>query len=282
MKKFMTFLVVFAVLLTALAASASVAAQEEPAMGPAEVVQAIYAAVSAGDVDAAVELLAEEAVLTLIPPPGDLDGTFIGKEEIGDWYTGLVADNGRAEFSDVYVAGNMANMKLTWYGDHFSNLGVGPAEFDGAAVVQDGLLKSVSWVETPEFTAKVAAAMERQADAALVERILTEIWSEGNLDLIDELVAEDYVSHTWPIGEGRDHFRQDVLSWRADFPDTVIVVDRMVFDGPRAIIFSQYVPADASPENSQPDDDIDDILVYQLEDGRLSDRWYFAPFDPTQ
>ena len=145
------------------------------------------------------------------------------------------------------------------------------------------MIKTLSWVFTPQFMAEMDAAMQQQADSALVERILTEIWSEGNLDLVDELVAEDYVSHTWPIGEGRDHFTQDVLAWRSDFPDTNIVVDRIVFDGNRAIMITRNVATgDSLDKLPRGEDDIDDILVYQIEDGKLSDRWYLTPFDPTQ
>lgn len=279
MQKYLTVTLLLAMVLGLFGASTAAVAQE---MEPAAVVEAVYAAVSANDIEGAVALLADDAVLTLVPPPEGLDGTFVGKEEIGAWFESLAAENGRFEFSDVSVEGNTATMKLTFYSDFFDNAVAGPAEFDGAAVVQDGLWKSVSWVFTPEFVAEMDAAMERQANEALVERILTEIWSEGNLDLVDELVAEDYVSHTWPIGEGRDHFIYDVTSWREDFPGATIVVDRIVWDGNRAIMFNHYAEPGGSLDKLPRGEEIDDILVYQIEDGQLSDRWYLAPFDPTE
>ena len=279
MQKYLTVTLLLAMVLGLFGASTAAVAQE---MEPAAVVEAVYAAVSANDIEGAVALLADDAVLTLVPPPEGLDGTFVGKAEIGAWFESLAAENGRFEFSDVSVEGNTATMKLTFYSDFFDNAVAGPAEFDGAAVVQDGLWKSVSWVFTPEFVAEMDAAMERQANEALVERILTEIWSEGNLDLVDELVAEDYVSHTWPIGEGRDHFIYDVTSWREDFPGATIVVDRIVWDGNRAIMFNHYAEPGGSLDKLPRGEEIDDILVYQIEDGQLSDRWYLAPFDPTE
>jgi ketosteroid isomerase-like protein len=279
MQKYLTVTLLLAMVLGLFGASTAAVAQE---MGPAAVVEEVYAAVSANDIEGAVALLADDAVLTLVPPPEGLDGAFVGKEEIGAWFESLAAENGRFEFSDVSVEGNTATMKLTFYSDFFDNAVAGPAEFDGAAVVQDGLWKSVSWVFTPEFVAEMDAAMERQANDALVERILTEIWSEGNLDLVDELVAEDYVSHTWPIGEGRDHFIYDVTSWREDFPGATIVVDRIVWDGNRAIMFNHYAEPGGSLDKLPRGEEIDDILVYQIEDGQLSDRWYLAPFDPTE
>ncbi len=281
MKQLIAVVLAFTVVLTVLAGSSAVAAQESE-MDAAAVVEAVYAAVEAGDIEAAKEMLAEDAVLTLVPAPGGMDGTFVGKEEVGAWFENLAAESGRFEFSDVKADGNTATMKLAFYSDHFDNVVGGPAEFDGAAVVQDGMWKAVSWVFTPEFMAEMDAAMAQQADEALVERILTEIWSEGNVDLIDELVAEDYVSHTWPIGEGREHFKQDVLSWRDDFPGMTIVVDKAVHDGNRLIMFNHYAGPDDSLDKLPPDADIDDILVYQIENGQLSDRWYLTPFDPME
>lgn len=129
-------------------------------MNPAEVVAAVYDAVGKGDIESAVSLLAADAVLVLIPPPEGQDSTFIGKEKIGAWFKELAAMNASFEFSDISVAGNTASMKLAFYADFFENLGISPAEFDGAAIAQEGLWKSASWVFTPEFRVKMEAAMD--------------------------------------------------------------------------------------------------------------------------
>jgi len=282
MRKFATLTTVFLIVLAMMAASVPIAAQEPPPADPASVIRAVYAAVEAKDIDAAAELLADDVVLTLIPPPPGLDGVFIGKEAVRGWYEVLAEGNGRSEIVDVTVSGNRATSRLKFWGDSFVAMGIAPAEFDGVNIAQNGKLKSATWIFTEEFMARFEAAMQQMEADALVRRILQEIWSEGNLDLADELVAEDYVSHTWPIGEGRDDFKKDVLSWRTDFPDTTIVVDRIVFDSNRAIIFSHYAVSGDSLDELPPGDVIEDVLIYQVENGQLSDRWYFAPFDPTQ
>lgn len=276
MQKYLVITVLLAVVVGLSGFSGPAIAQE---MDPAAVVEAVYTAVEAKDLETAGEYLAEDAVLVLIPPPPGTDGTFVGKEAVLSWYENLGMNNFAIEFSNVQVDGDRVTIKnLTWVDD----LPVAPVEFDGTGIVQDGLIKTLSWVMTPESIAELDAAFERGANDALVERILMEIWSEGNLDLADELVAEDYASHTWPVGEGRDDFKADVASWRTDFPGATIVVDRIVWDGNRAIIFSHNAEPGGSVDKLPPEADIDDILVYQIENGQLSDRWYFAPFDPTQ
>ena len=61
---------------------------------------------------------------------------------------------------------------------------------------------------------------------ALVERMFDEIVNEGNLDVADELFAQDFVDHG-PLGEmrGIDAFKQAVAVWRAGVPDVRCTVE---------------------------------------------------------
>ena len=246
-------------------------------MNAAEVVEAAYEAVEAQDLATAGSYLADDVVLVILPPPMDTDGTFVGKEAVQGWFENLVGFDFAVELSDFDVSGDRFTVtNLTWVND----LPIAPIELDGAGIVRDGKIEAISWVMTPESMAELDAAFAKAANETTVRRILQEIWSEGNLDLADELVAEDYVSHTWPIGEGREHFKQDVASWRNDFPGATIVVDQMVHDGNRVIMFNHYAAPGDALDPLPPEADIDDVLVYQIEDGKLSDRWYFAPFEP--
>ena len=112
--------------------------------------------------------------------------------------------------------------------------------------------------------------------------ILQEIWSDGSIDLaFDELVAEDYVSHGPQIGEGRGHFKFDVTGFRESFPvANVIVVDRIVFDDNRAIILTYLAFPGDSLDALPPEAGIGGALIYQVENGQLSDRWNSAPYEP--
>jgi steroid delta-isomerase-like uncharacterized protein len=63
---------------------------------------------------------------------------------------------------------------------------------------------------------------------ALVRRCFKEIWSKGNLDLIDQLVAPNYANHdpAGPMpGVGRDGLKKHVSAYRTAFPDLTITVD---------------------------------------------------------
>jgi steroid delta-isomerase-like uncharacterized protein len=58
-------------------------------------------------------------------------------------------------------------------------------------------------------------------DAANYRRIPLEVFNEGKVELIDELLAEDFVEHAAPPGwpTNRDSLRQFVAMTRSAFPD---------------------------------------------------------------
>jgi steroid delta-isomerase-like uncharacterized protein len=69
----------------------------------------------------------------------------------------------------------------------------------------------------------------------LVQRIFDEIINKGNMDAIDELMAEDFVDHG-PMGDvhGREAFKQLVSQFRAAVPDMRCEVDHFFQDGDTA------------------------------------------------
>lgn len=171
MRKIVTTALIFALFVGITASSTRVGAQT---IGPADVIQAAYAAVAENDIETAISYVADDMVLTLIPPQG-MDGVFIGKDAVREWWTGLAADNGRAEFSNLTVAGNTATWPANWWSDTFDTMGIGPAEFEGVSVAQDGLLKSATWVFTEEVQTRLEWANRLAANEILIQRYMEEL-----------------------------------------------------------------------------------------------------------
>ena len=67
---------------------------------------------------------------------------------------------------------------------------------------------------------------------ATILRMFDEIINGGNLDLADELFAEDYVDHG-PMGDitGREAFKQMVAQWRSAVPDVHCEVENLFVEG---------------------------------------------------
>ncbi len=73
---------------------------------------------------------------------------------------------------------------------------------------------------------------------ARTERIYEEVFNQGNLDVIDELLADDFVEHEeLPPGipQGKDAPRAFATMFRSAFPDFNMAVEEMLQDGNKVI-----------------------------------------------
>jgi predicted ester cyclase len=71
---------------------------------------------------------------------------------------------------------------------------------------------------------------------ALSERFVNEVWNNGNVAVIDELVDASFVRHNpasyqTPVIEGAEAFKGYVAQVRTDFPDFHVAVDSRFADG---------------------------------------------------
>jgi steroid delta-isomerase-like uncharacterized protein len=71
-----------------------------------------------------------------------------------------------------------------------------------------------------------------------VHRFLEETFNEGNLDVVDEIFASDYVLHDPGIPEevsGPEGIKQFVQMYRSAFPDTHITVEDQLAEGDEVV-----------------------------------------------
>lgn len=76
--------------------------------------------------------------------------------------------------------------------------------------------------------------MSTEENKAIVRRINDEVWSEGHLDVIDELIADDFVATVVGAPEqirGPQGFREFVVMYRKAFPDLRLTVDEQFAEG---------------------------------------------------
>ena len=73
-----------------------------------------------------------------------------------------------------------------------------------------------------------------EENKAVVRRFIEEVWNSGNLDVIDELIAENHVDHD-PAQAGSPGGRQGVRAfvemYRAAYPDTRLAIGEMIAEG---------------------------------------------------
>jgi predicted ester cyclase len=99
--------------------------------------------------------------------------------------------------------------------------------------IQEAL--SRSGFPKPEFKGYEVLAQMTAGDYAkeLSRRVTDEVWTAGNLDVIDELFAPDYHGWTPTDGEirGPQGFREIVQRYRSAFSGTSMTADHMVAEG---------------------------------------------------
>jgi steroid delta-isomerase-like uncharacterized protein len=76
--------------------------------------------------------------------------------------------------------------------------------------------------------------MSTEENKTIVRRVNDEVWSKGQLDVIDELIADDFVATVVGAPEqirGPQGFREFVVMYRTAFPDLRITVDEQFAEG---------------------------------------------------
>jgi predicted ester cyclase len=79
--------------------------------------------------------------------------------------------------------------------------------------------------------------MSAEENKVVVRRLIEEVYNRGNLDITDELLAPDYVDHTWPPGEyaGREGLKRSVAKQRAASSDLHINIEEQIAEGDKVV-----------------------------------------------
>ena len=81
--------------------------------------------------------------------------------------------------------------------------------------------------------------MSTEQNKALVRRLMEEVFDRGNISLIDELFAPDFVEHEeLPPGipAGSEGVKQLSTMFRSAFPDFKATIDDMIAEGDKVVV----------------------------------------------
>jgi steroid delta-isomerase-like uncharacterized protein len=116
---------------------------------------------------------------------------------------------------------------------------------------------------------------------AIVRRYLQEVFAQGDLDLIPELFAADYVEHD-PVSEeeirGHDGVRRDLSIYQAALSGIEIAVDDEVAEGDRVVtratLSGTHVEElfGVAPTGTRVT--VAGIVIHRLADGKLVEGWW--------
>ena len=124
------------------------------------------------------------------------------------------------------------------------------------------------------------AQPEAERNKAVVRRFIEEVQNNKNMDLFDELNAEDFVNLSAPPGMPSDRAggKMYLGGFLAAFPDSQVTVDDMIAEGDRVATKKTFtgthtgdfmgIPPTGNPVTLQ----FVDIL--RLRDGQIIEHWF--------
>jgi predicted ester cyclase len=122
------------------------------------------------------------------------------------------------------------------------------------------------------------APLTREAMRSVIER-LHRLWSTGDLSLIPELYAADFVAH-FPAGwefKGHSGVRGVIESARIAFPDWTETVADIIIEGDKAV--SRYVSTGVHKgyfRGQTPTGErivVDEVSIFRFERGLVAEQW---------
>lgn len=183
---------------------------------------------NARDVERILNHFAPDAVVQTQPPlPGGPE-TYRGREKIRTFVEALTPGF-HVDSNGFEVDGD----RVTWFStvscDAFQEMGLDDLEATATAHVTNGRVSSFAVQFTPSALARMQAAQNK----ALARRFYREIFNNGNVDLVDELVAADFIEHEKMPGlqDGREGLKQFVRAFRSAFPDVQFIEEELIAEG---------------------------------------------------
>ena len=119
-----------------------------------------------------------------------------------------------------------------------------------------------------------------EGNKEIQRRMNDEVWGEGNLDLIGEYVAEDYVEHNTASPQaihGPDGYRENVEMTRTAFPDMGVINEDLVAEDDRVAYRYTITGTHQGPvmgiEPTGEEVEISGMGIARIEDGKLVESW---------
>ena len=73
--------------------------------------------------------------------------------------------------------------------------------------------------------------MSTEENKAIDRRFTEEVWNQGNLAVVDELMSADYDGHDPAMPAGSEGLKQFVLMYRSAFPDVHLTIEDQIAEG---------------------------------------------------
>ena len=122
--------------------------------------------------------------------------------------------------------------------------------------------------------------MSTEENKTIARRLIEEAWNQGNISVVDELLAPDHIPHNSRVGNqppSRELYKQFIIRTRAAFPDMHATIEDQIAEGDRVVTrwsvqgTHQGVFQGHSPTGNQMR--VTGIAIDRITDGKVVEGW---------
>ena len=122
--------------------------------------------------------------------------------------------------------------------------------------------------------------MSIEENKAIVRRFVTEIFVQGRKETVDELLADDFVAHTWPStsGDPKADLKSAIDRAAAGLSEPEFTIDDMIAEGDQVATRLTTAATQSGPFMGMPPSgkrySIEEIHWFRLRDGKVVEHWH--------
>ena len=121
--------------------------------------------------------------------------------------------------------------------------------------------------------------MSMDDNKAIVRRFVDEIFVQGRKETVDELLADDFVGHTWPsTGNPRADLKGAIDRTSKGLADPVFTIEDVIAEGDRVAVRLTAAATQVGELMGMPPSgkryEIGEIHVFRLRDGQVVEHWH--------
>jgi len=114
---------------------------------------------------------------------------------------------------------------------------------------------------------------------ALVRRFVAEVFEQGDVSAVDQLVAADFVPHTWPsTGDGRGDLRRAMERVSKGLTGAAFTIDDLIAEGDRVVARLTASATQTGVFMGMPPSGkrytIAEIHIFRVRGGQIVEHWH--------
>ena len=121
--------------------------------------------------------------------------------------------------------------------------------------------------------------MSNDDNKAIARRFIDEVFVEGRTATVDELLADDFVGHTWPsTGHPKDDLKAAIGRTSKSLSDPRFLVEDVIAEGDRVVIRLTAEATQTGELMGMPASgkrySIGEIHIFRIRDGKVVEHWH--------